>query len=99
MAFYHKTVTGSKRVWGIICVCASKQGDLALFPQSAVVRKHKRHHRVENTEVFCHCRQPYNPGIFMIAWVGCQDWFHQRCERVPKRIIYKNTSFICKNCK
>ena len=75
-----------------------EQGDIALFPQSADGRKHKRHHRVESTEVFCHCRQPYSPGVFMIACDRCQDWFHRGCERVPKR-TNKNTSFVCKNCK
>ncbi|CAB4042278.1 COMPASS component SPP1, partial [Paramuricea clavata] len=82
-----------------LCMCF-QQGDLALFPQLAVVRKHKRHHRVETTdhEVFCHCRQPYNPGVFMVACDRCQDWFHRGCERVPKR-INKNTLFVCKNYK
>ncbi|CAB4021279.1 Calcium-responsive transcription factor [Paramuricea clavata] len=80
-----------------LCMCF-QQGDLALFPQLAVVRKHERHHRVENTEVFCHCRQPYNPGVFMVACDRSQDWFHRGCERVPKR-INKNTLFVCKNCK
>lgn len=75
-----------------------KQGDLALFPESEVVRKHKKYHSVESTEVFCHCRQPYNPGVFMIECDHCHGWFHRGCEKVPKK-INKNTLFVCKNCK
>ena len=80
-----------------LCKCF-QQKDMALFPQLPIVRKHKKYIRVEKTKVFCHCRQPYKPGVVMIACDLCQDWFHRGCERVPKR-VNKNTSFICKNCK
>lgn len=75
-----------------------KQGQLTLFPQAQKARKHKTYTRVEQLEVFCHCRQPYNGDVFMIQCEICQDWFHRGCQRIPRKIT-KNTLFVCKKCK
>ena len=38
-------------------------GGLALFPVLKQDRKHKGFKRVEEIEVFCHCRQPYVENV------------------------------------
>ena len=72
--------------------------DLSLFPVLKQTRSHRNYKRVEEIEVFCHCRQPYTEGIFMVECDNCQEWLHRGCEMVARRIT-KNTGFLCKNCK
>ena len=73
-------------------------GDLVLFPQLPAARGHKWYTRVEEVEVFYHCRQPYADNTFMAQCDSCSNWFHRGCQRIPKKIT-KTTRFVCKNCK
>ena len=52
------------------------QGSLTCSPESATGKQNQTHLHVEKVEVFCHCRQPYTKGLFMIECERCKDWFH-----------------------
>ena len=79
-------------------VTCFKRGDFTLFPQLPAAQGQKMYNRVEEVQVFCHCRQPYVENTFMAQCDSCSDWFHRGCQRIPRKIT-KTTPFVCKNCK
>ena len=53
-------------------------------------------------DLFCLCRQPYNPSDFMIMCDICVDWFHPRCVGVRKtherKLLDGEEIFVCPEC-
>ena len=80
-----------------LCECFEK-GFISPFPVSSTKRVHVGYLRMEDVEVYCHCKQPYTERVFMVECNNCLNWFHCRCEKVPK-VIKKNVPFFCRDCK
>ena len=80
-----------------LCKCF-EQGFMSPFPVSSTKRAHIGYRRMKDVEVYCHCKQPYTKKVFMIECDGCLNWFHRKCEKIPK-VVKKNVPFFCRNCK
>ena len=51
-------------------------------------------------ELFCICRQPYDPKQKMAECMKCQEWIHDTCGKIPSKVFTdKNYKFICISCK
>ena len=70
---------------------------MSVFPTKSASRNIGKSRQVIEP-VFCNCRMPYAEGTFMIQCMKCQEWFHQKCENVPKSVSAE-TVFHCKACK
>ena len=49
-------------------------------------------HEREATELFCLCRQPYDPARFMIGCDKCDGWFHAKCVNI---LVFLNLVTSC----
>lgn len=53
---------------------------------------------VTSEEVYCICKEP-DSGELMVGCDGCDDWFHFKCIRVPKKYKDLVSSFYCPYCQ
>lgn len=53
----------------------------------------------ESGELFCICRQPYDPRRFMIGCDKCYGWFHARCVNVTTTEASRIKQFVCPPCR
>jgi len=53
---------------------------------------------VHGNELYCVCRKPYNPQLFMIGCDSCNDWFHAVCVNISEEDAKKIQSYTCPNC-
>eukprot|EP00761_Pharyngomonas_kirbyi_P002979 gb/GECH01002983.1/.p1 GENE.gb/GECH01002983.1/~~gb/GECH01002983.1/.p1 ORF type:complete len:380 (+),score=87.70 gb/GECH01002983.1/:1-1140(+) len=49
--------------------------------------------------LYCVCRQPYNPSMWMIACDICDGWFHGRCVNITAQEARKIEKYVCPVCK
>ena len=48
--------------------------------------------------VFCSCRMPENK-LGMIQCTQCQEWFHKKCQNIPRAVFKKSMStWRCNDC-
>ncbi|XP_065829344.1 lysine-specific demethylase 7B-like [Oscarella lobularis] len=52
----------------------------------------------ETNDVYCICRQPYNPSRFMIECGVCRDWFHGSCVNVLEHEADDIDDYHCPTC-
>lgn len=52
----------------------------------------------EENELFCICRQPYDPQRFMIGCDKCDGWFHAQCVNVTVNEAHRLNQFACPPC-
>lgn len=50
-------------------------------------------------KLYCICRKPYDPGVFMIGCDKCDDWFHGECVHVSSKDAKKMSSYTCSACE
>ena len=83
-----------------------EQGKLVSFPQSTEIRK-KSKQSLTLMDIYCKCRSPLfendtdkNPVLYMIECAVCEEWFHEKCERVPN-IYFRDHKKVwkCSFCK
>ena len=79
-----------------------EQGKLVSFPQSTEIRK-KSKQSLTLMDIYCKCRSPLfendtdkNPVLYMIECAVCEEWFHEKCERVPN-IYFRDGSVLFVN--
>ncbi|XP_048576210.1 nucleosome-remodeling factor subunit BPTF isoform X2 [Nematostella vectensis] len=54
---------------------------------------------VEQEEVYCLCRQPYDETKFYVGCDSCQDWFHGACVGISENEADQLESYVCPRCK
>jgi len=50
-------------------------------------------------QLYCICRKPYDPEIFMIACDSCDEWYHGSCINLTEDQAVDIKSYICQNCR
>lgn len=50
-------------------------------------------------DLYCICKQPYNPADFMIECEGCSDWFHGSCVNVTPEEGDRIDVYFCPSCQ
>ena len=53
---------------------------------------------VEEQELYCLCRQPYDDSKFYIGCDFCQDWFHGKCVGITQTEASSIEDYKCPNC-
>merc|ERR1719427_1140351 len=54
---------------------------------------------VEEQELYCLCRQPYDDMKFYIGCDFCQDWFHGKCVGITQAEASSIEEYKCPNCR
>lgn len=54
---------------------------------------------MENQELYCLCREPYDEAEFYICCDKCQDWFHGRCVGIIQSEADYIDEYICPTCQ
>ena len=76
------------------------------FPQSTEIRKRSKE-SLTLMDVYCKCRSPLfendtdkNPVLYRIECAVCEEWFHEKCERVAN-IYFRDHKKVwkCSFCK
>ncbi|OIV92429.1 hypothetical protein TanjilG_25159 [Lupinus angustifolius] len=52
----------------------------------------------DSVAVYCKCDMPYNPDIFMVQCVKCQDRFHHACVGMTTEEAMASIQFLCSDC-
>ena len=72
-----------------------EKGEMTMFPLSSK-RSKKCRQIMNNVDIYCRCRMPFfeeeldkNKGMFMAHCIGCDDWYHRQCEKIPNK-VFKN---------
>ncbi|KAL1923938.1 uncharacterized protein VTP21DRAFT_6973 [Calcarisporiella thermophila] len=52
----------------------------------------------DSSELYCLCRQPYDPTLFMIACDGCDQWYHGGCVGVNEAESELVDLYYCPTC-
>ena len=75
-----------------------QQKNMTLFPTTS---KRVRRCITKKTivPIFCRCRKPYFEGENMVQCTICKEWFHFKCEKIPKSRNLTNTNWRCTECK
>jgi len=50
-------------------------------------------------QLYCVCRKPYDPEIFMIACDSCDEWYHGSCINLTEDQAADIKTYICQNCR
>ncbi len=51
------------------------------------------------TKLYCICRKPDMPGLFMVGCDSCDEWFHGECIGVTEQMASKLKKYVCNECK
>ncbi|KAL0484197.1 lysine-specific demethylase [Acrasis kona] len=49
-------------------------------------------------KIYCVCRQPYNPNLWMIACDICNEWYHGKCVQITATQARKIKVYVCQGC-
>jgi hypothetical protein len=52
----------------------------------------------DDGKIYCICRQPYNPNLWMIACDVCNDWYHGKCVQITATQARKIKVYVCPSC-
>jgi len=52
----------------------------------------------DDGKIYCICRQPYNPNLWMIACDVCNDWYHGKCVQITAMQARKIKVYVCPTC-
>lgn len=52
----------------------------------------------DDGKIYCVCRQPYNPSLWMIACDVCNDWYHGKCVQITATQARKIKVYVCSKC-
>jgi hypothetical protein len=52
----------------------------------------------DDGKIYCVCRQPYNPSLWMIACDVCNDWYHGKCVQITATQARKIKVYVCAKC-
>jgi len=58
----------------------------------------RQQHGVEQEELYCLCKQPYDESKFYIGCDVCQDWFHGTCVGITQAEADYIDNYVCPRC-
>ncbi|XP_065066194.1 nucleosome-remodeling factor subunit BPTF-like [Rhopilema esculentum] len=58
----------------------------------------RQQHGVEQEELYCLCKQPYDESKFYIGCDMCQDWFHGTCVGITQAEADFIENYVCPRC-
>jgi hypothetical protein len=85
--------------------------EIKIEPRTVKRKKKKEDYFIEDEDIdyteenedpnklYCICRKPWDPKLFMIACDVCSDWFHGKCIYMTEKQSKKIFQYVCPGCE